>query len=120
MTSYIVAPIPDDTEYRVRKLIKGLRKGNPAAYKPLLHEVVCELTKIGLEHHLLRPIDELRMGMLYKKISQYAITVAYQAILRATRRGIDGMSDKQLLVVADLLDETIIPDVLDNRTDKLN
>ncbi|MBF0121486.1 MAG: hypothetical protein HQK79_21870 [Desulfobacterales bacterium] len=105
--SYVIAPIPESMARQALDLAKSLKQDSPYRYKHLVADVLSDLTKINLEYYFLRPIELFKLGSFSEKVANMAIHVAYSAITRFVKRGIEKLSDDQLIILADLIEECV-------------
>lgn len=94
---------------RVEAVIEKLRSDSiPKAHVGELVEVVLEMTEVGLEYYYLRPLEVAGVGMMLRSSAKLGIAAAGKSTPMIVRTVVGGMSNDQLLKIANFLDEILI------------
>ena len=103
--------IPRDLAVDAAGLIGRIRAAaDPTALRPEGIELVMRLTAAGLDHFFLRAVRELGLGRMAETTTRLGLKTAHGGIGMFVRRLAGGLDGDQMLRLAEIVEEMIVPE----------
>jgi hypothetical protein len=107
-TKYLGFPLPKELEEKINTLLDNMRNAeDKTRYANDLYSVVQDLSNVGLDYFFIKPLKEVKIGMLKMKSIEMALSVGKSGILSVTKGILKALSSEQLEVVVRLFEESL-------------
>ena len=101
--------VPPELAARTEAVVAKLRSDDDRKqHVPELVEVVLELTETGLHYYFLHPLELAKVGVVARSAAKVGIAAAGRGIPVIVQKVVSGMSDDQLLAVAEFMARTMV------------
>lgn len=108
---YLGFPLSNELEARVLEVINEVKSTTKRRqYALKMFQVISDLSDVGLDYFFIQSLKRAGLGRIKMIAVENAIKIGKKAILTVGKKIIKGMNDDQLLVIANVLEESIILD----------
>lgn len=106
---FIAVPIPADLYKRADDRIEAVRTSTERQqHVPALVDLISDLMEAGLESCFMDPLKEAGVGFVGRSTARVGLTSAKKGVTVIVRRMLSGMTEDQLLYVADFIDGMLV------------
>ena len=104
---YLVFPLSEALELRVVEVIQHVRSStNKRQHALSLFQVISDLSDVGLDYYFIQSLKRAGLGKLKMIAIENAIRINKKAILTIGKGIIKAMNNEQLLIIANILEES--------------
>ncbi len=108
---YLGFPLPDELEARILEVVNEVKSAtNKRQYALKMFQVISDLSDVGLDYFFIQSLKRAGLGKIKMLAVENAIKIGKKGILTVGKKIIKGMNDDQLLVIANVLEESMISD----------
>jgi len=105
---YLGFPISEDLENRVQEILSDLKNNTSRRqYALKLFQVVSDLSDEGLDYFFIQSLKRAGLGRIKMIAVENAIKIGKKAILTVGKGILKAMTDEQLLIIGNVLEDSL-------------
>jgi phosphoribosyl-dephospho-CoA transferase len=106
---YIGFPLDSELEGRVIEVVKDIQTSeDKRQYALKIFQVVNDLTNVGLDYFFVQSLKKAKIGKIKMIAVEQATNIGRRAVMTIGKSLVKSLSDEQLLVIANVLEESIL------------
>ncbi len=106
---YLSYPLTPEIQANALQLIEKMKKSeNRKIYSKELINLILELTDVAVDYFFYNPVKLAKVNMIGKSAVDLALKTAKRAVGVIAGKVIGGMSDVQLLIIVDFIENVLI------------
>ena len=106
---YLGFPMSDALQGRVKDVVNDMKtNSNRVQFALKLFQAISDLSDAGLDYFFIQSLKRAGLGKIKMMAVEQAISIGKKAILTVGKGIIKGMTDEQLLVIAEILEESML------------
>ena len=106
---YLSYPLTPEIQENALQLIEKMKKSeNRKIYSKELINLILELTDVAVDYFFYNPVKLAKVNMIGKSAVDLALKTAKRAVGVIAGKVIGGMSDVQLLIIVDFIENVLI------------